>query len=54
MHPDLAALYTKIDIYEEALKEIRYFHPDESVRAKGIARRALSKAEEVANGYKKV
>lgn len=50
MHPDLAALYAKIDIYEEALKEISTFHPDEAIRAKGIARRALWR---VADGKKK-
>jgi hypothetical protein len=48
MDPNLAALYAKIDVYEEALKEISHFHPDESVRAKGIARRALRKALEEA------
>lgn len=53
MDPNLAALYAKIDIYEEALKEIANGLMD--VGAAKIAIWALDrvKATEAANGKKK-
>ncbi len=51
MHPDTAALYAKIDVYEEALRSIASKYGDPSADSmQGVARRAL---KEAADGKKK-
>ncbi len=54
MHPDNAALYEKIDIYENALEDISSKYGDPSADSmQRVARMALKEAREAANAKKK-